>query len=94
MRPILVGVNTSIPYRLVPVMVCPLNCDSLEFAVPLVGYVGVHGGHLVPPQEQRPPPLDVTLDVSDPINKTKLVSDVIVVHLENLVIREIPPQER
>ena len=93
-RPILVGVDMSIPYRLVPVVVCPGNWNSLELAVPLVGYVRVHEGHLVPPQEQRPPPLDVALEAHDPINKTKLVSDVVVIHLEIVVIREIPPQER
>jgi hypothetical protein len=92
-RPILGGVNMSIPYCLVPVVVCPLNWNSLELAVPFVGYVRVHEGHLVPPQEHHPPPLDVALEAHDLINKTKLVSDVIVIHLEIVVIREIPPQE-
>ena len=93
-RPILVGVDMSIPYRLIPVVVCLLNWNSLELTVPLVGYVRVHEGHLVPPQEQRPPPLDIALAAHDPINKTKLVSDVIVIHLKIVVFREIPPQER
>jgi hypothetical protein len=84
----------SIPYRLVPVVVCPGNWNSLELAVPLVGYVRVHEGHLVPPQEQRRPPLDVALEAHDPINKTKLVSNGVVIHLKIVVIREIPPQER
>ena len=84
----------SIPYRLVPVVVCPVNWNSLELAVPLVGYVRVHKGHLVPPQEQRQPPLDVALEAHDRINKTKLVSNVVVIHLNIVVIREIPPQER
>jgi hypothetical protein len=84
----------SIPYCLVPVVVCPGNWNSLELAVPLVGYERVHEGHLVPPQEQRPPPLDVALEAHDPINKTKLVSDIYVIHLKILVIQEIPPQER
>jgi hypothetical protein len=75
-------------------VVCPLNWNSLELAVPLVGYIRVHEGHLVPPQEQHPPPLDVGLEVHDPINKTKLVSNIVVIHLEIVVIRKIPPQER
>jgi hypothetical protein len=83
----------SIPYHLVPVVVCPLNWNSLELAVPFVGYVRVHEGHIVPPLEQRPPPLDVALEAHDPINKTKMVSDVVVIHLEIVVIQEIPPQE-
>jgi hypothetical protein len=92
-RPILVGVDMSLPYRLVPVVVSPLNWNSLELAVPLVGNVRVHEGHLVPPQEQHPPPLDVALEAHDPINKTKLVSNVVVNHPEIVVIQEIPPQE-
>jgi hypothetical protein len=91
--PILVGVDMGVPYRFVPVVMRPSNWYSLELAVSLVHYVGVHHRHLVPPQEQRPPPLDVPLKAHDPINESKLVSDIVVIHLVVIVVRQIPPQE-
>jgi hypothetical protein len=83
----------GVPYCFVPVVVCPLNWNSLELAVPLVHYVGVYKRHFVPPQEECPPPLDDPLKAHDPIDKSKLVSDVVVIHLVVVVVRQIPPQE-
>jgi len=83
----------GVPYCFVPVVVVPLNWNSLELAVPLVHYVGVYERHLVPSQEERPPPLDIPLKAHDPIIESKLVSDVVVVHLVVVVVRQIPPQE-
>ena len=83
----------GVPYRFVPIVVRPKNWNSLELAVPLVHYIGVDERHLVPPQEECPPPLDVPLKAHDPIDKSKLVSDVVVVHLVVVVVRQIPPQE-
>ncbi len=74
-------------------MVHPLHRDSLQLAVPLVRNVGIHEGDLVSPQEQRLPPLHIPLEAHDPVDKTKLIGDIIVVHLIVVVIGKIPPQE-
>jgi hypothetical protein len=83
----------GVPYRFVPIVVRPKNWNSLELAVPLVHYVGVYERHLVRPQEERPPPLDVPLKAHDPINDTNLVSDIVVVHLVVVIVQQIPLQE-
>ena len=90
--PILTGVDMSIPYCLVLVMMCPLYCDSLELTVHLVRYVDINDGHLVPPQKQLPPQLDAALEAYVWIKKTTLlVSNINVVHLIIVLIEEIPP---
>jgi hypothetical protein len=63
----------SVPNCLIPVVVCPLLWNSLELTQALVRDVGVYEGHFVPPKEQRPPPLVVSLKSHDAINKSKLV---------------------
>ena len=83
----------GVPYRFIPVVVSPFHCNSLELAVPLVHNVRVDERHLVPPEEQCPPPLDIPLKAHDPINESKLVGDIVVVHLVVVVVRQIPPQE-
>ncbi len=83
----------SVPNRLIPAVVCPLQWNSLELTQALVRDVGVYEGDFVPPMEQHPPPLVVLLKSHDGINESKLVSKIIIVHLLIVIIGQAPPLE-
>jgi len=76
----------SVPNCLIQVVVWPLLWNSLELTQALVRDVGVYEGHFVPPKEQRPPPLVVSLKLHDAINKSKLVDNIIIVHLVIVIV--------
>jgi hypothetical protein len=69
----------SIPNRLIPVVVCPLLWNSLELTQAIVRNIRVYEGTFVPPKEQRPPPLVVSLKSHVAINKSKLVGNIIII---------------
>jgi hypothetical protein len=74
-------------------MMRPLNRNSLQLTVPLVTHVQIHPQYLISSQEQCPPPLVVALKPHELVNKTELVSNVIVVYLVVVAVAEVPTKE-
>ncbi len=54
----------------------------------------VHQWNFVFLEKQCPPPLVVSLELHDVINKPKLVGNIVIVHLEVVVIAQIPMEKR
>jgi hypothetical protein len=74
-------------------MVHPLDWNSIEVTVLLHHNIRVHPWNLVSPEKHCPTPLVVSLEPHDTINEPMLVSNIIIIHLEVVVVAQIPTEE-
>ena len=74
-------------------VVCVGRVDALQLTVPFHHAVSIHNIYLESPKPQCPPPLLIAVKALHSVHQAELIRQIVVVHLEVVLVRQVPSQK-